>query len=634
MKLKNAILSILCLFPFLSFCQVQVDTFFYTGSSQSVTITSTMAIGPISIDIRGGQGGDLSPGVGGNGGQVLADMSFAVGDDLTINVGKKGNDAVNNVTGVFVGSGGTTANSGTIGGTAGSGGGASDIRLNGSSLSDRIIVAGGGGGCGGASGASLNSWPGGPGGGLIGGDGTAASGFPNGGGKGGSQTAGGAVGSSSGGYCSGSATAGALGVGGIGSGDLIGGGGGGGGYYGGGGACFSGGGGGSSYTDLSATNVVHNQGFQSGDGMIIFTYTNCIPSNQTITACDSLVSPSGNYTWTTTGMYADTVNAMVSCGDTAISIDLTVLSSSSSLTAVDACSFYVWPEDNNLYLTSGQYAVVYQSSVGCDSTIMIDLNIITPVVHVVTVSACETYTWPVNGQVYNASANEWLTTGGSAGCDTSYNLKLTIHNPSSQSDTITTCNSYTWPVNGVTYTSGGQYTETYVSSGGCDSTRILDLTINSADASVNNLGNNMLSANANSANYQWLDCENNFSIMLNDTNQIFNATVAGSYAVKVTQNGCVDTSNCFTYYLNKTDFLQDQVAIYPNPFLNKLNVDLGETYQQIEIKILDVTGKLVQSFYFENKQIIDLEINSSKGYYFIEIKTDAGYKASSVIIKE
>ncbi len=51
----------------------------------------------------------------------------------------------------------------------------------------------------------------------------------------------------------------------------------------------------------------------------------------TVSACDSLLSPSGNYVWTTTGVYYDTLVASVGC-DTIIEVDLTVTSIDTSIT--------------------------------------------------------------------------------------------------------------------------------------------------------------------------------------------------------------------------------------------------------------------------------------------------------------
>jgi hypothetical protein len=48
---------------------------------------------------------------------------------------------------------------------------------------------------------------------------------------------------------------------------------------------------------------------------------------------------------------------------------------------------------------------------------------------------------------------------------------------SSSSQTQTALDSYTWPVNGQTYTQSGQYIDTLLNAAGCDSIVTLDLTL-------------------------------------------------------------------------------------------------------------------------------------------------------------
>ncbi|MDA9808670.1 hypothetical protein N9B89_04735, partial [Flavobacteriales bacterium] len=57
--------------------------------------------------------------------------------------------------------------------------------------------------------------------------------------------------------------------------------------------------------------------------------------------------------------------------------------------------------------------------------------------------------------------------------------------PSTSTTTVTACDSYAW--NGQTYTSSSQYTWLGVNSNGCDSTAVLNLTINQSDTSYTNI---------------------------------------------------------------------------------------------------------------------------------------------------
>jgi len=55
-----------------------------------------------------------------------------------------------------------------------------------------------------------------------------------------------------------------------------------------------------------------------------------------------------------------------------------------------------------------------------------------------------------------------------------------------------------------------------------------------------------LTADAFGFDYQWVDCDDNYSLIAGETNQTFNAASAGNYAVIMTDGTCIDTSDCYT----------------------------------------------------------------------------------------
>ena len=234
------------------------QVFTYTGAQETFTVPA--GVTSINVEAKGAQGGTNSPTTNINyGGLVQADLTVTPGTIIYINVGEQ----PTTLTGGFNGGGnGETAGIG--------GGGASDIRIGGTTLNDRMIVAGGAGGGGLWGGQEVF---GGLGGGLIGGAGYRVS-IANPGGDPGTQTASGngTCGSLNNPICSGG-----FGFGGAPSACGCEGYGGGGGWYGGAGSgnC-RGGGGGSSYTDPSATNVTHTQGIQAGHGEITITWVGSI----------------------------------------------------------------------------------------------------------------------------------------------------------------------------------------------------------------------------------------------------------------------------------------------------------------------------------------------------------------------
>jgi len=260
------------------------QNFGYSGSGQTYTVPA--GITTLNYNLSGGAGGmgiypvyNPNTGVyydiiGGNGGNITGTLAVTPGDVLNIFVGNAGSSPHFGIGNGYNGGGDLGAYSGSIYAFGGGGGGATDIRIGGIDLINRIVVAGAGGGAGGAN-ADTYSSRGGNGGGLIG-----ATGWNNNtqtaqGGAGGTQVAGGTA------YATAGVTAGSLGMGGNG-GDRGGpnagsGGGGGGGYYGGGGGYWAGGGGGSSFPDLgthgNVTVLTSTQGTNAGSGSAAIGYT-------------------------------------------------------------------------------------------------------------------------------------------------------------------------------------------------------------------------------------------------------------------------------------------------------------------------------------------------------------------------
>ena len=250
----------------------QKEVFQYTGKFQTYIVPQ--GVTTIKVELRGAGGGNGSWEEaryperyhGGKGGKVTATYPVTPGEKVYVFVGGRGEDATDSIQGKggFNG-GGDGNNTGDYGPyCGGGGGGASDIRIGGSGLDNRVLVAGGGGGSG--SNYQEGGDHGGPGGNEIGGDGLSnGESLHESRGRGGSQTEGGKGGQWTD-YIRGEK--GSYGRGGHAP-DSTAGGGGGGGYYGGGAGSWSGGGGGSSYAAPDAIDVNFEQGINPDNGLVI-----------------------------------------------------------------------------------------------------------------------------------------------------------------------------------------------------------------------------------------------------------------------------------------------------------------------------------------------------------------------------
>lgn len=94
----------------------------------------------------------------------------------------------------------------------------------------------------------------------------------------------------------------------------------------------------------------------------------------TATVCGSYVSPSGNYTWISTGVYTDTITSSLGC-DSIFTVNLTVNSPSASVDVLAACFSHTWID--GVTYTSNNWTATHTlvNSVGCDSVVTLNLTI-------------------------------------------------------------------------------------------------------------------------------------------------------------------------------------------------------------------------------------------------------------------
>ena len=104
---------------------------------------------------------------------------------------------------------------------------------------------------------------------------------------------------------------------------------------------------------------------------------------------------------------------------------------------------------------------------------ILDLIINYSVSNSISDTACDLYVW--DGVTYSSSGQYSNTYTSVNGCDSIVILDLIILNSTSSSSIVTACNSYSW--NGIMYTSSGLYDSLFVNSDGCDSLAQIFLTI-------------------------------------------------------------------------------------------------------------------------------------------------------------
>ncbi|MGJ8661538.1 MAG: T9SS type A sorting domain-containing protein, partial [Bacteroidota bacterium] len=369
---------------------------------------------------------------------------------------------------------------------------------------------------------------------------------------------------------------------------------------------------GNTYTSSNNTATFSYTGAAANgcDSIVTLDLTINNPSTGTdiITECGSYTWIDGvNYTSSNNTATFNIVGGAANGCDSIVTLDLTINNPTTGTDIISECGSYTWIDGIN-YTSSNNTAtfnILGGAANGCDSLVTLDLTILNPTSGTDMIAECVSYTW-IDGNTYTSSNNTatFNIIGGAAnGCDSLVTLNLTILNPTTGTDMITECGSYTW-IDGNTYTSSNNTATFNIIGGaanGCDSLVTLNLTINAVSDVTTSTAGVTITANNASATYQWLDCNNNFAIIANETAASFQPTANGSYAVQLTENGCVDTSACVTIATISIveNGFGNILLVYPNPTEGKFTVDLGSSLDNVEIQILDITGKIIQSAQYQ-----------------------------------
>ncbi|UTW62860.1 T9SS type A sorting domain-containing protein [bacterium SCSIO 12741] len=307
----------------------------------------------------------------------------------------------------------------------------------------------------------------------------------------------------------------------------------------------------------------------------------------------------------------------------------------SSVHQATQCESFYWSANKKTYYSSTQKPeVILSNKWGCDSVVKLHLTILDTSSGVDSVTACDEFVWIDQKKYVNDNSSAQFVTTNALGCDSLVSLKLTINRSSKFVDEISSCTPITW-LDGKNYSADNSVaTYTLINQFGCDSVIHLDFDFQGVDVSYFR-SDSVLEVMAFSASYQWFDCQNNFSRLLNDTLKYFIPKQNGSYACEVTEGMCTDTSSCFEIRgLSTMDNLNKfNVSAYPNPTSGTVTIDLG-SINDYSIEVYNIEGQLVHSTSLISERSHSLHLNQSSGLYIMRIKDEKGIIRIPIIVNK
>ncbi|MDX2360609.1 MAG: M12 family metallo-peptidase [Crocinitomicaceae bacterium] len=228
---------------------------------------------------------------------------------------------------------------------------------------------------------------------------------------------------------------------------------------------------------------VYTELFSSVDGCdstVILTLNSIAAYNETATAtiCEPQTYNFGTQTLTSTGVYTELFTSTSGCDSTVV-LALTVNPLYNETVTVSICAGDTYIFGTQTLTAPGVYNELFSSVDGCDSMVILILNSITAYNETTSASICAGQTYSFGTQTLTSTGvyTELFTSTG--GCDSTVILTLTVNPTYNETATASICAGDTYVFGTQTLTAPGVYTELFSSVSGCDSLVILTLSVNS-----------------------------------------------------------------------------------------------------------------------------------------------------------
>jgi hypothetical protein len=199
---------------------------------------------------------------------------------------------------------------------------------------------------------------------------------------------------------------------------------------------------------------------------------------------------------------------------------------------------------------------------------------------------------------------------------------------------VTTCGqSYTAPDNSV-YSESGIYTASLLAENGMDSVITIELILDGQLSDNVYMSDGQLFAEQQESSYQWYSCSDNLPV--DGQNSIsFQPEESGIYYVIISHPDCGEVqSECvsFNQVLSTEKEKLKNYNLFPNPVGETLNIDLDRSYENISLKLIDVSGKVFLKGSYKNKSKIKLDVSNLKGQFVFLISIDGNEQRKTSLI--
>lgn len=231
-----------------------------------------------------------------------------------------------------------------------------------------------------------------------------------------------------------------------------------------------------SQTYTVTTNLSSNPNSCPSFDSVVVTVNPLFNDTLPISICQGATYTLGTQTFSSSGFHPVVFQSVLGCDSTVV-LNLTLLPNLTNNQTVHICQGASYTFAGNVLVNSGTYTQLLQTVSGCDSTINLTLIVDPILTSNIQASICQGVSYTFGTQTLSTAGNYSRTIQTLAGCDSIINLTLTVNPVLASTSSMTFCQGQSTLFFGQTLTTTGVYNHTLQTVAGCDSVVTLNLTV-------------------------------------------------------------------------------------------------------------------------------------------------------------
>ena len=195
-----------------------------------------------------------------------------------------------------------------------------------------------------------------------------------------------------------------------------------------------------------------------------------------ISLCQGETWSEGSATYSDSGSF-DYIHVAANGCDSLVTSNITIHPIPSITNTVNICDGESYQEGSDLFQTSGSYNSIYTSQFNCDSIVQTNLTVWPTFTQLHQPQICQGNSYEFNGQIYENSDTVTYHFSSVHGCDSIVEMQLLVSPSLNIHNEVSICSGHSYAEGNSVYSLSGVYTDLYLTEFGCDSIVTTELTV-------------------------------------------------------------------------------------------------------------------------------------------------------------